>query len=899
MRTTNDIRKQFLDFFVAHGHQEVASSPLVPRNDPSLMFANSGMVQFKNLFTGQEQRAYKRATTAQKSVRAGGKHNDLENVGYTARHHTFFEMLGNFSFGDYFKEDAIDMAWRLITKEFGLAKEKLLVTIYGEDEEAAGLWRKIAGLGDERIIRINTSDNFWQMGDTGPCGPCSEIFYDHGAHIQGGPPGSPDEDGDRFIEIWNLVFMQFEQFADGSRQPLPRPSIDTGMGLERISAVLQGVHSNYEIDLFQKLLTASGNLTSTDPNGPKAASHRVIADHLRSSAFLIADGVLPSNEGRGYVLRRIMRRAMRHAHLLGARDPILYRLLPSLIGVMGDHYQELRRAEALISETLKLEESRFQDTLARGLKMLEEATNKLGEGETLAGSVAFMLYDTCGFPVDLTADILRQQGRKLDMAGFEASMEAQRAKARKAWGGSGEQATEQLWFHLRDRWGASEFLGYQTPEAEGIIQAIVKDGEELLTANPDEEIMLMVNQSPFYGESGGQMGDSGVITSDNGASVAIEDTKRKLDGLIIHTGKVVTGQMRVGDRVRLSIDQAKRQRLRANHSVTHLAHAALRQRLGSHVTQKGSLVGDQAMRFDFSHSHPLSPDDLAAVEAKVNEEIRANSPVSTRLMTPEAAIEAGAMALFGEKYGDEVRVVSMGMPLPAAHTNHAVTSIELCGGTHVERTGEIGLFKITNESGVAAGVRRIECLTGAAALDYLNGRDGQVRSLATILKSSVDDIEVRVATLQDDKKLLERELSQLRRKLAVMGQAPDQQTGPSLASSTSQTDSKLGSINLIIREVGTIPAQELKPLVDDLKRANPSSVIAIFAVNEDKISLVVGVTPDLTTKLSAVELVKELVPLLGGKGGGGRPDLAQGGGHDQSGIAKARQALSERLHTLA
>ncbi|MGF1611144.1 MAG: alanine--tRNA ligase, partial [Kiloniellales bacterium] len=716
MNTGTEIRAAFLDYFAKHGHEVVASSPLVPRNDPTLLFTNAGMVQFKNVFTGNETRPYQRAVTAQKCVRAGGKHNDLENVGYTARHHTFFEMLGNFSFGDYFKELAIELAWSLVTKEYGLAKDRLLVTVYAEDDDAFKLWRKIAGLPEEKIIRIPTSDNFWAMGDTGPCGPCSEIFYDHGPHIAGGPPGSPDEDGDRFIEIWNLVFMQFEQLEPGKRVELPKPSIDTGMGLERIAAVLQGKHDNYDTDLLRALIEASAEASNTHPDGPHAVSHRVIADHLRATAFLVADGVLPSNEGRGYVLRRIMRRAMRHVHKLGVREPMIWRLVPALVGMMGGHYGELRRAEALIAETLKLEEGRFAQTLDRGLRMLEEELGKLGEAQALPGEAAFRLYDTYGFPLDLTQDILRGQGRGVDSAGFEAAMAAQRAAARKAWAGSGEAATEALWFDLRQRLGATEFLGYDTEMAEGQVLAIVVDGKEVKQASAGQAVAVITNQTPFYGESGGQMGDSGVLFSAEGASVAVADTQKKLGDLHVHYGKVSEGTLNVGEAVELRVDSGRRNDLRAHHSATHLLHEALRRRLGEHVTQKGSLVAPDRLRFDFSHPKPLTPEDIAAIEALVNDRVRRNAEVATHFMTPDEAVEQGALALFGEKYGDEVRVVSMGGEDVSKGPGRPY-STELCGGTHVRRTGDIGFFKITGESALAAGVRRIEAVAGAAALD--------------------------------------------------------------------------------------------------------------------------------------------------------------------------------------
>ncbi|MBF0248427.1 MAG: alanine--tRNA ligase, partial [Alphaproteobacteria bacterium] len=764
MQTANDIRKAFLDFFAKNGHQVVDSSPLVPHNDPTLMFTNAGMVQFKNVFTGLENRAYTRAATSQKCVRAGGKHNDLENVGHTARHHTFFEMLGNFSFGDYFKDDAIDLAWRLITKDYGIDKNRLTVTVYHTDDEAFDIWKKVAGLPDERIIRIPTADNFWSMGDTGPCGPCSEIFYDHGDHIFGGPPGSPDEDGDRFVEIWNLVFMQYEQQADGTRIDLPKPSIDTGMGLERIAAVMQGTHDNYETDLLRALIQASADATGTDPDGEHRVSHRVIADHLRATAFLIADGVLPSNEGRGYVLRRIMRRAMRHAHLIGAKEPLIYRLFPALKAKMGGAYPELNRADALITETLKLEESRFQKTLDRGLKLLDEATGDMGQGGELDGETAFKLYDTYGFPLDLTQDALRAKGIKVDEGGFNAAMARQKAAARASWAGSGEAATEGLWFDLKDELGATDFLGYKTEEAQGQITAILKDGARVDAAKAGDEVMLIANQTPFYGESGGQTGDRGRITRGE-LDIEITDTQKKLGAIHAHVGKVLKGAVRVGEEVTLHVDHGLRSALRANHSATHLLHAALRDKLGGHVTQKGSMVSSDRLRFDISHPKAVTTDEMTDVEIAVNAQVRKNTKVVTRLMAPEEAVEAGAMALFGEKYGDEVRVVSMGMG------DGKDFSVELCGGTHVARTGDIGLFKVVSEGAVSSGVRRIEALTGAAAVDYLEAQEATLNATAGLLKAAPQDVHDRVRQLMDERKKLEREISDLRKKLASGGGA--------------------------------------------------------------------------------------------------------------------------------
>jgi alanyl-tRNA synthetase len=874
MQTVNDIRKAFLDFFAGHGHRVVASSPLVPRNDPTLMFTNAGMVQFKNVFTGVEKRDYVRAVTAQKCVRAGGKHNDLENVGYTARHHTFFEMLGNFSFGDYFKDVAIDLAWKLVTEEFGLKPERLLVTVYAEDDEAFGLWRRIAGLPENRIVRIATSDNFWAMGDTGPCGPCSEIFYDHGPHIAGGSPGSPDEDGDRFIEIWNLVFMQYEQVAPDRRVPLPKPSIDTGMGLERVAAVMQGTHDNYEIDLLQALIHASAEATGTEPKGSHIVSHRVIADHLRASAFLIADGVLPSNEGRGYVLRRIMRRAMRHAHLIGVDSPLMWRLVPALVAKMGQAYPELTRAEALIAETLKLEESRFRRTLDRGLKLLEEETGKLPAGGVLPGEVAFRLYDTFGFPIDLTQDALKARGIGVDVDGFNAAMERQRAEARRAWAGSGEAATEALWFRLREACGATDFLGYENETAQAEVLAIVVGGDEVETAGAGDAVAIVCNQTPFYGESGGQVGDIGTITGAGGLVIRIDDTQKKLGDLVVHLGRVESGTLEVGDEVTLDVDHRRRSAVRGNHSATHLLHAALRRRLGEHVTQKGSLVAPDRLRFDVSHPKPLSPDELKAVENDVNAFIRGNGEVTTHLMDPEAAVAAGAMALFGEKYGDEVRVVSMAGAVPDVD----VPSVELCGGTHVRRTGDIGLFKIVGESALAAGVRRIEAVTGAGAEALVAEHERALKEAAHLLNTGPAEVPHRVAALLEERRRLERELAETRRAMA---------TGGAAAAPVRQ----VGGISFSPRLLTDMPARELKGLADDLKKQLGSGVVALVATNDGKASVVVGVTEDLTGRFNAVELVKLGSAALGGSGGGGRPDMAQAGGPN----AAAAQAALDRI----
>ena len=881
MSGVNEIRTAFLEFFRRNGHEVVPSSPLVPRNDPTLMFTNAGMVQFKSVFTGLEKRPYSTATTAQKCVRAGGKHNDLDNVGYTARHHTFFEMLGNFSFGDYFKERAIELAWTLVTKEYGIDAKRLLVTVYHTDDDAFELWRKIAGLPESRIIRIPTSDNFWAMGDTGPCGPCSEIFYDHGEGVPGGPPGSAEEDGDRFIEIWNLVFMQYEQVTLEKRVDLPRPSIDTGMGLERVAAVLQGKHDNYETDLFQALIAASVEATGVPAEGGNRASHRVIADHLRASAFLIADGVLPSNEGRGYVLRRIMRRAMRHAELLGAREPLMWKLLPALVGQMGRAYPELMRAEALIAETLKLEETRFRRTLERGLGLLSEATADLGSGAKLDGETAFKLYDTYGFPLDLTQDALRQRGISVDLSGFNDAMARQKAEARAAWQGSGEAATEAVWFEIREREGATDFLGYDTERAEGIVRAIVRDGAEVDVAKAGETIQLVCNQTPFYGESGGQVGDTGVI-SGAGFSLSVTDTQKKGDGIFVHFCTVDEGAVKPGDEVVLAVDHGRRSRLRANHSATHLVHEALREVLGTHVAQKGSLVAPDRLRFDFSHPKPLTAGELAEVEEMANEIVLQNAPVVTRLMAVDDAIAEGAMALFGEKYGDEVRVVSMGTGLHGSKAERPY-STELCGGTHVRATGDIGLIRLVSESAVGAGARRIEALTGAGARGYLATQDDRVRALAAALRVQPADVVSRVEGLVDERRKLERELGEARRKLAL-GSGGE-------AGSDGARDIK--GVRFLGRAVSGVEPKDLKGLADEGKRSLGSGVVTFIGVSEEgKASVVVAVTDDLTDRLSAVDLVRVGSAALGGKGGGGRPDMAQAGGPDGSRAAEAIEAIA-------
>jgi alanyl-tRNA synthetase len=877
--TTNEIRSAFLEYFAKNGHEIVPSSPLVPLNDPTLLFTNAGMVQFKNVFTGAETRSYSRAASSQKCVRAGGKHNDLENVGYTARHHTFFEMLGNFSFGDYFKERAIELAWNLVTKEYGLPADRLIVTVYAEDDEAAVLWKKIAALPDERIVRIATSDNFWSMGELGPCGPCSEIFYDHGPHIQGGPPGSPDADGDRFVEIWNLVFMQFEQVAPTERRNLPKPSIDTGMGLERIAAVLQGKHDNYDIDLMRALIEASAGASGAAPDGPHAVSHRVIADHLRASSFLIADGVLPSNEGRGYVLRRIMRRAMRHAHIMGATEPLMWKLVPALVGEMGHAFPELGRAEALIAETLKLEESRFKDMLGRGLRLLEDEVTKLGSGTKLPGDVAFRLYDTYGFPLDLTEDVLRGQGRAVDTDGFNAAMERQRVEARKAWAGSGDKAEERIWFELREKIGATEFLGYETTMAEGRVEAIVVGGKEVDSAHDGTEATIIVNQTPFYAESGGQIGDTGIMFSAQGVEFAVADTVKRAGDLFVHQGKVTRGKLAKGMVVEARVDNTRRQRLRHHHSATHLLHEALRRTLGAHVTQKGSLVAPDRLRFDFAHHKAMTAEEIAEIESEVNARIRLNTDVATRLMTPDAAMREGAMALFGEKYGDEVRVVSMG-------GDGEKFSVELCGGTHVKRTGDIGLFKVVSESAVASGVRRIEAVTGEAALAYFAEQERLLDEAAQALKTSPAELPSRIASLIEERRRLERELADTRKKLATGGGA-----GPAAASPEKQ----VAGVRFAARKMEGVAAKELKSLVDALKKQIGSGVVAIAATEDGKASLVVGVTDDLTGRISAVDLVRAGSAALGGKGGGGRPDMAQAGGPDAAAADAALKAVEEAL----
>ncbi|OLB78163.1 MAG: alanine--tRNA ligase [Alphaproteobacteria bacterium 13_2_20CM_2_64_7] len=881
MSGVNEIRSRFLDYFAENGHQVVPSSPLVPRNDPTLMFTNAGMVQFKNVFTGLEKRPYTRAVTAQKCVRAGGKHNDLDNVGYTARHHTFFEMLGNFSFGDYFKDRAIELAWNLITKEFGLPVDRLLVTVFSEDDQAFELWKNIAGLPESKIVRIAGSDNFWQMGELGPCGPCSEIFYDHGPHIPGGPPGSSEAEGDRFIEIWNLVFMQFEQLPGGKRVDLPRPSIDTGMGLERVAAVLQGTHDNYKIDLFGALISHVADLTGVEPEGERAVSHRVIADHLRASSFLIADGVLPSNEGRGYVLRRIMRRAMRHAQLLGADEPVMWRLVPTLVREMGQAYPELSRAEPLITETLKLEETRFRTTLARGLALLEEGSKGLARGAKFSGEAAFTLYDTYGFPLDLTQDALKPRGIAVDTEGFNAAMERQREKARGSWAGSGEAATEALWFPVKERVGATEFLGYETEIAEGVVAALVKDGKEIEALRPGESGAVVLNQTPFYGEAGGQVGDTGIMYGD-AVRLSVTDTQRKAGDVLVHLAKVEKGTLKVGAALTLEVDHSRRSAIRRNHSATHILHEALRQVLGDHVAQKGSLVAPDRLRFDFSHPKPMTAEEVERVEDIANDIVLQNSPVTTRLMAVDEAIASGARALFGEKYGDEVRVVAMG----EGGGNTMAWSVELCGGTHVKRTGDIGLIAALGDSAVAAGVRRIEALTGTTARKHARHLGELAKAASAELKAPLEEVPQRLAQVLDERRRLERELSEAKKKLAMGGGSAQGADGVRV----------VGDVKLLARAVAGIDLKDLRSLADEGKKRLGSGVVAIVGVTEEgKAGVVVGVTADLTGRFSAIDLVRKGAEVLGGKGGGGRADMAQAGGPDGSKAEAALKAIEGAL----
>ena len=881
MATLNDIRSTFLNYFAKQGHEIVDSSPLVPRNDPTLMFVNSGMVQFKNLFTGVETRDYQRATTSQKCVRAGGKHNDLDNVGYTARHHTFFEMLGNFSFGDYFKEEAIPFAWELITKEFGIDKNRLLTTVYHTDDEAFAIWKKL-GVPEDRIIRIDTADNFWQMGPTGPCGPCTEIFYDHGDHIWGGPPGSADEDGDRFIEIWNVVFMQNEKFEDGSMIPLDMQSIDTGMGLERIGALLQGSHDNYDTDLFKSLIEASADVTNSDPYGDQNVHHRVIADHLRSTSFLMADGVMPSNVGRGFVLRRIMRRAMRHAHLLGAKDPVMHRLVPALVQQMGAAYPELGQAQSMIEETLQQEETRFKQTLERGLKLLDDEVAELEDEAPLPGATAFKLYDTYGFPLDLTQDALREKGREVDTDGFDSAMAEQKAKARAAWSGSGDSADSTIWFDIADKHGDTDFLGYDTEEAEGQVVALIKDGSEVSEAGQGDSVQLVLNQTPFYAESGGQVGDSGDIRVDGGV-IRVSDTKKSA-GVFIHMGEVVEGLVTVGAPAQLRVDPTRRTAIRANHSATHLLHEALREALGDHVAQRGSLNADDRLRFDFSHSKALSEAELSKVAADVNSYIRQNTPVETRIMTPDDARALGAQALFGEKYGDEVRVVSMGRADTGKGNDGETYSIELCGGTHVRQTGDIGTFVILGDSASSAGVRRIEALTGAAAFDHLQRTAGQMAEIAGTLKAQPAEVMDRLKSMMDERKSLQNEISNLKQQIAMGG-------GAGGGAETKD----IGGKTFLAQALQGVSGKDLRGLIDAHKQSIGSGVILLIAEEGGKVAVAAGVTDDLTGDVSAVDVLRAAVPAVGGKGGGGRADMAQGGGKDFAGADEAIAAAEAFL----
>ncbi len=873
--TLKDIRSTYLNFFAKHGHKIVPSSSLVPDNDPTLMFTNSGMVQFKHIFTGNETRDYTRATTSQKSVRAGGKHNDLDNVGYTVRHHTFFEMLGNFSFGDYFKDEAIAWAWELVTKEFCLPKDRLAVTVYHTDDEAHDIWKKVSGLPEDRIIRIATKDNFWQMGDTGPCGPCSEIFYDHGPEVWGGLPGTPEEDGDRWIEIWNLVFDQFEDLPDGSRIPLKKKCIDTGMGLERISAILQGVHSNYDIDLFRNIIKDIADLANSDPNGPLKASHNVIADHLRSTAFLIADGVLPSNEGRGYVLRRIMRRAMRHAYMLGVKEPMMYKLLPSLQREMGEAYPELYRAEALIKETIKTEETRFLRTLDKGLRLLDDASADLSTGDTLSGETAFKLYDTYGFPLDLTQDALRAKNINVDTKGFDAAMARQKAEARKNWAGSGDTGTENIWFEVQDKVGSTEFLGYNTLKTDAQITALVKDGQMLNTITSGE-FYLVANQTPFYAEMGGQVGDTGMIYGPE-TTIEVTDTKHKLDGISVHCCKLIKGTVKVGDTLTFHVHEERRAEICANHSVTHLAHRALREVLGDHVSQKGSLVGPDRMRFDISHPKQITAEELRQVENIVNEAIRKNYAITTTLMSQDEAIKLGAMALFGEKYGDEVRVITMG-------NDNEVFSRELCGGTHAKHTGDIGYFNIVSESAVAAGIRRIECVTGRGAEEYVQHMEDKLHAISQILKSDFNNLEARIKQLLEDKKKLENDLLNLKKSF-VNNKAADNKDSFEV----------VNGIKFVAKAIPDVHPKELKSFIDEINKSLGSGIVVLGTGKDGKASIVVGVTPDLTNKYSAVDLVKIASSAVGGQGGGGRPDMAQAGGPNGNKLEDAFTAVKQAI----
>lgn len=879
---TAQIRKTFIDYFKKQEHTIVSASSLVPKNDPTLMFTNSGMVQFKNYFTGAEKPAFRRAASVQKSVRAGGKHNDLDNVGYTKRHHTFFEMLGNFSFGDYFKEKAIYYAWELLTKEIGLDKSKLLVTVYHNDDEAFNLWKKIAGLKDEDIIRIATKDNFWQMGDTGPCGPCSEIFYDHGATHWGGRPGTPEEDGDRFVEIWNLVFDQYEDLPNGTRIEIPQKCIDTGSGLERLSAILHGTNDNFAIDIFKSLIENAASIAGVNPYKEAKTSLRVIADHLRSTAFLLADGVMPSNEGRGYVLRRIMRRAMRHAHLIGCKDPLMHQLVPGLVETMGEAYPELINNQKLISEALELEEIKFKQTLDKGLKLLTEETSTLSAGDLLSGEIAFKLYDTYGFPLDLTQDALRAQKIGVDVSGFEAAMERQRAEARKSWIGSGDGTDEKIWFQIAEKTGVTEFLGYDSDVAEAQILALIKDGIEIKSAQSGEIISIVANQTPFYGEMGGQVGDTGTIQTKH-AIIKITDTVRKAGGtLLVHIGEVSSGQLEQGETGVFAIDSERRFNIRAHHSATHLLQAALQKILGNHVHQKGSLVTPNGFRFDFTYQKALTLQEIKIIENQVNDMILSNQPIVTDLMTPKAAVAMGAMALFDEKYGETVRVVSMGI-------KDKRLSCELCGGTHAHATGEIGLFKILSESGISAGVRRIEAVAGRTAIAKIQEQQRLINELMQLLKSTiVADIVPKVITTLEEKKQLEREVSDLRQKVAM-----------NVSSETAMDNiKKIGDVQFIGKVLMNIPSKELKPLVDALKQKVGSGIVCVVSSFDEKVSIVVGVTNDLTERFDAVQFVQVAAGVVGGKGGGGRPDMAQAGGSDVTKMHEALQTVEQLIQNI-
>ena len=876
VNSTKEIRRAFLDYFKSNNHEELSSSPLIPQDDPTLLFTNAGMVQFKNIFTGKEKSNFDRATTSQKCLRAGGKHNDLENVGYTARHHTFFEMLGNFSFGDYFKELAIEYAWNLVTKIYGLDPKKLLVTVYSEDEEANTLWRKISGLPQNRIIKISTSDNFWSMGDTGPCGPCSEIFYDHGPKIQGGIPGSKNEDGDRFIEIWNLVFMQYEMLSNGNRNKLPKPSIDTGMGLERMAAVLQGVHNNYEIDLFQELINTSIEFSGIEADNESLISHRVISDHLRASAFLIADGVLPSNEGRGYVLRRIMRRAMRHVHKLGIKDPHMFRLVDSLNNQMSESFTELNRAKLLIETTLKDEEMKFRETLERGLGLLDQSIKKLNNTEALPGSIAFKLYDTYGFPVDLTADILRGKGRELDYKGFEDSMNLQKETARQAWSGTGDKETDSTWINIKERQGEVEFLGYETSQTKSKVNSIVINNKEEKEVKIGEEAKVMTNESPFYGESGGQLGDIGNMKWKNGEALVL-DTK-KFENLIIHFVKVIEGVLKVDDEVIMEIDLDRRNSLKIHHSATHLLHESLRRNLGEHISQKGSLVAPDKLRFDISHNKPISNKDIEIIEKEINNKIRENLEVSTEIMAIEDAQNVGALALFGEKYGDEVRVVKM------QNNANDKYSIELCGGTHVSRTGDIGMFKIISESALGSGIRRIEAVAGKAALDVFQNYNNLIGEISSEMRVSSENLKDRITSLIADKKILEKQIINLNKKLNT-----------SDISETGTQSSLINDVKIVSKVLNAMPPKELKGLVDEIKKDIVTGIVIVISTLDKKASIVVGVTEDITNKYDAVEFTKAAVEILDGKGGGGRPDMAQGGGPNYQ---KTEEAITTILNLI-